>query len=64
MRSPRRLVAVFAVLFAALGAAAAEPPPELPPQLPIGEDGCAGARVLDYLERHGDFAQIDPEALL
>lgn len=60
MRSLRRLVAVFAVLFAALGAAAAEPPPELP----IGEDGCAGARVLDYLERHGDFGQIDPEALL
>ncbi|HYI11952.1 MAG TPA: IPT/TIG domain-containing protein [Thermoanaerobaculia bacterium] len=28
------------------------------------EEGCVGARVLDYLERHGDYGRIDPEVLL
>ena len=35
-----------------------------PPEFPIGEKGCAGARVIEHLERHGDYGQIDPEALL
>jgi photosystem II stability/assembly factor-like uncharacterized protein len=35
-----------------------------PPAFPIGENGCAGARVLEHLERHGDYGVIDPEALL
>lgn len=28
------------------------------------EKGCRGARVLDYLERHGDWGYIDPDGLL
>lgn len=28
------------------------------------ENGCFGGRVLDYLERHGDMGQIDPEVRL
>ncbi len=35
-----------------------------PPEFPVGENGCAGARVIEHLERHGDFGLIDPEALL
>lgn len=38
--------------------------PAEPPEFRVGENGCLGARVLDYLELHGDFSQIDPEALL
>jgi photosystem II stability/assembly factor-like uncharacterized protein len=34
------------------------------PAVEVNEDGCVGARVIDYLERHGDYGQIDPEALL
>lgn len=35
-----------------------------PPEFPQGEDGCAGARVLEHLERHGDYGQMNPEGLL
>lgn len=35
-----------------------------PPEYPVGENGCAGARVLEHLERHGDFGQMDAEGLL
>ena len=35
-----------------------------PPEYPVGENGCAGARVLEHLERHGDFGRIDAEGLL
>jgi photosystem II stability/assembly factor-like uncharacterized protein len=35
-----------------------------PPEFRRGEKGCQGARVLEHLERHGDYGQIDPEALL
>ena len=34
------------------------------PSFRSAENGCAGARVLDHLERHGDYGRIDPEALL
>ena len=34
------------------------------PDYALTEKGCAGARVLDHLERHGDFGVIDAEALL
>jgi photosystem II stability/assembly factor-like uncharacterized protein len=54
-----RWLSAWAVLLIAFQLAADEPP-----EFPVGENGCAGARVLEYLERHGDFGQIDPEALL
>jgi hypothetical protein len=34
------------------------------PEFTPDETGCAGERVLDYLERHGDYGEIDPEVLL
>ncbi|HYC61803.1 MAG TPA: IPT/TIG domain-containing protein [Thermoanaerobaculia bacterium] len=37
---------------------------EEPPEMRIGENGCQGARVLEHLERHGDYGFIDSEALL
>ncbi|MFL6247745.1 MAG: IPT/TIG domain-containing protein [Thermoanaerobaculia bacterium] len=55
----RRSLFAFAVLLIAFQLAADEPP-----EFPVGENGCAGARVLEHLERHGDFGQIDPEGLL
>src|SRR5688572_33394990 len=55
----RRSPFAFALLFAFHVAAQSEPP-----EFPAGENGCAGARVLEHLERHGDFGQIDPESLL
>ena len=33
-------------------------------RFPDTEEGCAGARVIDYLERHGDYGRIDSEVLL
>lgn len=55
----QRSLLAFALLISSVAAAQSEPP-----EFPIGENGCAGARVLEHLERHGDFGQIDPEALL
>lgn len=54
----RRLVLACAVLIP-LQVAASDPP-----EYPVGENGCAGARVLEHLERHGDFGQMDAEGLL
>lgn len=34
------------------------------PEYSLSEKGCIGARVLDYLDRHGDYGVIDSEALL
>src|SRR6185295_7011966 len=34
------------------------------PEFADSEEGCAGGRILDYLERHGDHGRIDPETLL
>ena len=56
----RRSLFAFALLLMASAMAAQSEPPEFP----IGETGCAGARVIEHLERHGDFGQIDPEGLL
>lgn len=61
MNLPRLFIAftLLSITLASKGSPAAEPP-----AFPMNEDGCLGARVLDYLEVHGDFSQIDPEALL
>jgi hypothetical protein len=59
MHIPRRLPFAFALLVTFPLAAQQEPP-----EFPVSENGCAGARVLEHLERHGDYGQIDPEALL
>jgi photosystem II stability/assembly factor-like uncharacterized protein len=59
--------ALVAVLLLALPAAAqlrSHPAPAEAPEFQLNENGCLGGRVLDYLERHGDFGRIDPEALL
>jgi IPT/TIG domain/PKD domain len=56
----RRSWLAFAVVVVA-SAVGAQPEP---PEYPVGENGCAGARVIEHLERHGDFGRIDPEALL
>jgi hypothetical protein len=53
------LLAFALLVFTSVAAAQPEPP-----EFPIDETGCAGARVLEHLERHGDYGQIDPEALL
>jgi photosystem II stability/assembly factor-like uncharacterized protein len=55
----RRSLFALAVLLIAFQLAGGEPP-----EFPVGENGCAGARVLEHLERHGDFGEIDPEGLL
>jgi hypothetical protein len=56
---PRLLLACTPLILASAVAAQSEPP-----EFAVGENGCAGARVLEHLQRHGDFGQIDPEALL
>ncbi|HEX9161761.1 MAG TPA: IPT/TIG domain-containing protein [Thermoanaerobaculia bacterium] len=37
---------------------------QTPPELIETDEGCPEQRVLDYLERHGDFGRIDPEVML
>jgi photosystem II stability/assembly factor-like uncharacterized protein len=59
MHIPRRFPLALALLVTLPLAAQPEPP-----EFPVGENGCAGARVLEHLERHGDYGLIDPEALL
>jgi hypothetical protein len=58
-RLPQPLFTLAFLISAPFAAAQLEPP-----EFPIGENGCAGARVIEHLERHGDFGQIDSEALL
>lgn len=54
-----RTLATFAVVLISLSLRA-----QNAPEREETEEGCLGARVLDYLERHGDYGVIDPEALL
>jgi len=63
-------VVIASTLFAADGRRESKPDDRLLPQgenspeFADTERGCQGARILDYLERHGDWGVIDPESLL
>src|SRR5438128_723959 len=37
---------------------------QTPPVVEDTDEGCPEARVVEYLERHGDFGKIDPEIML
>lgn len=56
--------AFASALLAAFGVITSGVMADEPPSYPIGENGCAGGRVLEHLERHGDFGQMDAEGLL